>query len=143
MPKRYIQIPKAVQSRDPGTKEPIFTVEGKPDMLSLFLIHSKIMHNPKWGDNYKNMRAAEAIEEAFESALKSGSKYVELSEDDWVIYAEAAENPKTMFIGERGPVVMPGLGFHPTMVRQILPFLRPIIEAKDVRPVEEVAVEAA
>lgn len=146
MPTRYIEVLKAPQTRDPLSGELVFREDGSPDYITTFTIHERLMHNPKWVENYQNMRAAEAIEEAVETAQKSGSKYIELSEEDWLIYAEAAENPKSLFIGKNGPVIVAGPGIHPTLVRQILPFFRAIIEAKDRRPVkqeEPIVVSAA
>lgn len=131
MPKRYIEIPGPITLRDPRTKE-VLKDGDKEQIWDFGEFLNKLMHNPKWAENYTNMRSQAAIEEAYEEGKASG--ILELAEEDWIKLKDAAENPKTQFVSPLGPQVVPGYGLHPTMSRQIIPLVRAVVDAKTERP---------
>lgn len=131
MPNRYIVLPEAIVLRDPLTKEEFKSPDGKPEVWDFKTILNRLMGNPKWGESYANMRSQEAIEDAFENA-KDG--IVQIAEEDWNKLKDAAENPRYQHNGVMGAQVIGGLGIRPDVVRQLLPLLRPIVEAKAERP---------
>ena len=130
MPTRYIEIPDPITLKDPVSKAPL-TTDGQPEVWDFKQIISKIMSNPKWGESYAAMRAQAAIEDALAEA-KDGVMVI--AEEDWSKLKDAAENPRTQVITSMGPQVMAGFGVHPTLVRQLIPLLAPIVEAKTERP---------
>lgn len=142
MPKRFIEIPGPITLRDPRTKEVLKKADGGDEVWDFGEFLNKLMHNPKWAENYANMRSQAAIEEAYEEGKASG--IMELAEEDWKKLQEAAENPRTQFVGHLGPQVVPGYGLHPTMSRQIIPLVQAIVEAKTERPkLKDVSTQAS
>ena len=134
MPKRYIEVPGAVELREPITKKKLENKDGEPEVWNFTVILSKLMSNPKWAENYANMRSQEAIEVAYEEAISNGSGIMELAEEDWIKLKDAADNPRVQINGPMGLQLVPGYGLHPSMSRQILPLISPIMEAKTERP---------
>jgi len=131
MPTRYIEIPTPIILKDPVSKEPLLN-DGQPETWDFKLIISKIMSNPKWGESYAAMRAQAAIEDALAEA-KDGVMVV--AEEDWNRLKDAAENPRSQVITTMGPQVVQGFfGVHPTLARQLVPLLAPIVDAKTERP---------
>ena len=130
MPTRYIEIPEPVTLRDPVSKAPL-TTDGQPEVWDFKQIINKIMSNPKWGESYAAMRSQAAIEDALTDA-KDGVMII--AEEDWSKLKDAAENPRTQVITAMGPQVLSGFGVHPTLVRQLIPLIAPIVDAKTERP---------
>lgn len=131
MPTRYIEIPAPITIKDPVSKEPLLN-DGKLEIWDFKTMISKIMSNPKWGESYVAMRAQAAIEDALADA-KDGVMVV--AEEDWNRLRDAAENPRSQVITNMGPQVVQGFfGVHPTLARQLIPLLAPIMDAKTERP---------
>lgn len=130
MPTRYIEIPEPVTLKDPVSKA-VLTTDGQPEVWDFKQIINKIMSNPKWGETYAAMRAQAAIEDALADA-KDGVMVV--AEEDWTKLKDAAENPRTQVITTMGAQVISGFGVHPTLVRQLIPLIAPIVDAKTERP---------
>jgi hypothetical protein len=126
MPMRYIEIPADVTLRDPMTKEVLKDPDQKDQVWTFQMIINKLMSNPKWGESYAAMRSQAAIEDALAEA-KDGCMV--LSEEDWNKLKDAAENPRTAVITTMGPQAFQGFGLHPSLSRQLLPLLKPIVEA--------------
>lgn len=120
MPMRYVKIPEPITLLEPTTKEPLKDEKGetKPQKFSDFI--GKLLFNPMWAENYKNIKSARAIDRAFEKA--EPSTVVPLAEEDWKKLKDLVENPKG------------GYGYHAAVMPQLLPFLDAIIEASDKEP---------
>ena len=131
MPNRFIIIPEPVVLRDPVSKEEFKTEEGASQRWDFKTILNKLMNNPKWGESYANMRAQESIEDAFENA-KDGVMVV--AEEDWNKLKDAVETPRFQINSPMGVQVVGGFGIRPDVSRQLLPLLKPIVEAKTERP---------
>ncbi len=129
---RYISIPIPVALHDPLTKQALVNAEGLPETWDFGAILNKLMANPKWAETFANMRSQEAIENAFEESKTSG--VMALAEEDWVKLKDAAETPKTQINTVQGAQLVPGYGVHPSLSRQLISLVAPIIEAKHERP---------
>ncbi len=141
MPKRYIIIPGDVMIVDPETKAPVPNADGTQQSISFQAFVQRLMHNPKWVENYSNMRAQAAILEALSHKAWIGEKAVmELAEEDWVKLKEAVEFPRVEYTTNHGRQVVAGYGFHPTLAAQLLPLASSIVLAESSRPPEEKAV---
>jgi len=116
MPIKYVTVPEPIMLHDPVTKEELKDEKGvaKPQKFSDFI--GKLLFNPMWAENYKNIKSAKVIDEAF----SNGSEVVQLAEEDWKKLKELIENPKQT-----------GYGYHAAVMPQLLPFLDAIMEAKD------------
>ena len=125
MPIRSITIPDPVKLIDPVNKKEIPGDEvdketGKPKPAPAITMKDfvgKLLFNPMWAENYKNIKAAKAIDKAFDKVEGE----VQLAEDDWKKLKELVENPK-----------QGGYGYHAAVMPQLLPFLDAIMEAKEV-----------
>lgn len=126
MPIKYVTVPEPIMLHDPVTKEDLKDEKGetKPQKFSDFI--GKLLFNPMWAENYKNIKSAKAIDKAF----SNGSGVVQLAEEDWKKLKDLVENPKS------------GYGYHAAVMPQLLPFLDAIMDAKDSAPAEEKAAEA-
>lgn len=127
MPTRYIVIPQPITLKDPYTNEPLVGEGGKKEIWDFKVMIAKLMNNPKWAESYASMRIQEAIEKALDNA-KDG--VMVLAEEDWLKLKDAVESPRTQV----GSQVINGYGIHPSLGRQILPLLAPIMDAKTERP---------
>jgi hypothetical protein len=123
MPIKYVVVPEPILLRDPVTKEELKDEKGevKPQTFSDFI--GKLLFNPMWAENYKNIKSAKAIDKAF-SAVNG---IVQLAEEDWKKLKDLVENPKG------------GYGYHAAVMPQLLPFLDAIMEACDAAPEEKKA----
>lgn len=121
MPIKYVTIPEPIMLHDPVTKEELKDEKGvaKPQTFSEFI--GKLLFNPMWAENYKNIKSAKAIDKAF--SVSNG--VAQLAEEDWKKLKELVENPKG------------GYGYHAAVMPQLLPFLDAIMEAKDSGPEEK------
>lgn len=141
MPKRYIIIPGDVMIVDPETKAPVPNADGTQQSISFQSFVQRLMHNPKWVENYANMRAQAAILEALAHKAWIGDNAVmELAEEDWIKLKDAVEHPKVEYNTAHGRQVVSGYGFHPTLASQLLPLASSIVLAESSRPPEEKAV---
>lgn len=120
MPIKHVTVPESILLHDPVTKEELKDEKGvaKPQTFSEFI--GKLLFNPMWAENYKNIKSARAVDKAFDSA-KPGT-VVQLAEEDWKRLHDLIENPKG------------GYGYHAAVMPQLLPFLDAIMEAKDSTP---------
>lgn len=133
MPNRYVEIPPPVTVLDPTSNQPI--PDEKP--LDFDFVMTKLMSHPVWGESFAAMRSQDAIHDAWKNA-KDG--VMVLAEEDWTRLKQAVETPKiTAPTGQ----VIPGFGVHPTVVRQLVPLLNPIVEAKSERPKAKLKAEPA
>lgn len=121
MPFRYIIVPEPILLVEPATKEPLKDEQGetKPQTFADFI--GKLLFNPMWAENYKNIKSAKAIDKA----VSKNEKVVQLAEEDWKKLKDVAENPKGSY------------GYHVAVMPQLLPFLDAIMEAKDAAPEEK------
>lgn len=126
MPQRYITIPEPITLKDPKTKEPLKKQDGSFDMLSFSEFLHKVMFNPMWNQTVQNIKAADAINKAFDGA-KDG--VMVLAEEDWKKLESAVQNPVQQLITQMGAQNQPGFGYHPTLTPQLLPLIDAVLEA--------------
>lgn len=121
MPIKYIIVPEPIKLLDPLSKEVLTDEKGdeaKPVTFADFL--AKQLFTPMWGENYKNAKSARAIERACEAS----NGVIQLAEEDWKKLRDALDSPTET----------PKYGFHPAVVRQLLPFIDAVMDAKDTAP---------
>jgi len=115
---KYVLIPDDVQLLVNG--QPELTANGKVDSWSISrYLETVVLADPGIGTDYKSLKACFAIDAAFVKAIPG--KYVEVDEDHWKKIKETIENPK-------------GGGISPSILRQFLPFMDAIVEAKSDKP---------
>lgn len=139
MPTKFITIPDPVQFVDPRTKQ---TLTGPGNSLSFGDLLHKVMDNPKWGQTYKLIKAADAIMAAYDEA---DDNVMVLSEEDHKQLKEAVENPKVLVLFDSAPAqTQSGFGIHPRLSRQLIPLCDAVIlaEDKDPRKSEDSTVKA-
>ena len=136
---RYIKYPEGIVFKDRKTGEPVLGDKKEPVLFDMDTLMDKVVDNPKWNSTYKLGACMDDILTAWESRDEVNRVFV-LSEEDWKELLSAAENPVHMNITPRGVENVPGLGYHPRLLRQTLPFTECIVKAssKDPRVVEEV-----
>lgn len=117
---KYVLIPDDIQLLVNG--QPELDANGKVDSWSISrYLETVVLADPGIGTDYKSLKACFAVDEAFLKAVPG--KYVEVDYDHWEKLKETIENPK-------------GGGISPSILRQFLPFMDAIIEAKDTKPEE-------
>ena len=107
MPIKYVTIPAPITLVDPATKTVLKDEKGESVPVTFHDFVSKLLFNPLWAENYKNIKSAKAIESAFEA----NAKIAPLAEEDWKKLRDIVENPKG------------GYGYHAAVMPQLLPFL--------------------
>ena len=118
MPIRYVIIPKPIALVDPSSKKPLLDAPDKPTAPVTFSdFVGKLLFNPIWAENYKNIKSAKAVERAVDGA--EPGTVATLAEEDWKKLRDIVENPKG------------GYGYHAAVMPQLLPFLDAIMEAED------------
>jgi hypothetical protein len=130
MPQKKIVIPPPISFRNPANGEP---VEGPDGVLTFADFIGKLNSNPLWAETFQAAMAQRSINAALEASAKTtDSAHLLISEEDWKFLETAAKNPRTMIFGPGGSGVVPGLGFHPSLAGQIVPFQLSIINAETV-----------
>jgi hypothetical protein len=125
MPQKKIVIPPPIQFVEPTTGEAIESPDGKLDFATFL---AKINANPLWAETWQAAMAQRSISQA----MKAANGHLTISEEDWKFLETAAKNPRTMVMGPGGSGVVPGLGFHPALSGQVVPFQLAIINAETV-----------
>jgi hypothetical protein len=125
MPLKYVTIPEAITLLEPTTKEPLKDEKGVVKPVTFYDFIGKLLFNPKWAENYKAIKAAKAIDKAFEKAAPK--TVVQLAEEDWKRLHDLIENPAGQY------------GYHAAVMPQLLPFLDAIMEASDKEPTSAAA----
>lgn len=126
MPQKKITIPAPIHFTDPATGAPIDSPDGTLDFAAFM---AKLNSNPLWSETWQAGMAQRSINEA----LKTANGHLTISEEDWKFLEQAAKQPRTMIFGMGGQSgVIPGLGFHPSLSGQIVPFQLAIINAETV-----------
>jgi len=120
MPLKYITIPAAITLLEPTTKDPLKDEKGIVKPVAFYDFIGKLLFNPKWAENYKAIKAAKAIDRAFEKTQPGA--VVQLAEEDWKRLHDLVENPSGQY------------GYHAAVMPQLLPFLDAIMEAGDKEP---------
>lgn len=132
MPIRVIIVPDDIQLNDPKTGEPLETPktpERKDAAASTlwtwddFLQH--LLSHPQWIKSRDMIKKATAIEDAF----ADGKKKVELAEEDWEYLCTCIDEPETVTV--RGTTK--GFPWQPWVMRQVLPFLDAVADAKQLK----------
>lgn len=93
-----------------------------------------LLRNPLWGESYDHGEAQSSILASFKEAQARGQDYFDLAEADHKLLAHAAKLPRTVVTatddtGKLQNVVENGLGFHPALASQLVPYQRAIIKA--------------
>lgn len=122
MPKRKILIQPPVRIVDPMTSEPI---EGPEGALSFRDFFRKLFSNPLWNESFAAARAQDAIIRSIEEALTKKEDGFWVSEEDWKFLETCVNTPRFYANGQ----VLAGIGYHPAIARQILPFMTAVIDA--------------
>ena len=125
MPQKKIVIPPPIQFIEPSTGA---VLEGDDNKLSFDGFVARLNSNPMWGESWQAGMAQRSIAQA----MKTANGHLMISEEDWKFLETAAKNPRTMLMGPGGSGVVPGLGFHPALSGQIVPFQLAIINAETV-----------
>lgn len=126
MPQKKIVIPPPIHLLHPETGAPVEGPEGLFDFGSFL---NKLNSNPLWVESWQAGMAQRSIGAAFTSA-KEG--HFVISEEDWKFLETAAKNPRMMLLGAGQSAVIPGLGIHPSLAGQVIPFQLAIINAETV-----------
>ena len=125
MPQKRIAIPDPIRLVDPTTGLPL---EAPEATLNFAAFMAKINSNPLWAETLQAAMAQRSIN----AALASANGHLTISEEDWKFLETAAKTPKTMIVSPQGSGVVPGLGFHPSLAGQLVPFQLAIINAETV-----------
>jgi hypothetical protein len=125
MPQKKITIPVPIQFTDPATGVAIETPDGTLDFATFI---GKLQANPLWAETWQAALAQRAIN----AAMKDANGHLTISEEDWKFLETAAKQPRMMFMGPQGSGVIPGLGLHPSLSGQVVPFQLAIINAETV-----------
>jgi len=123
MPQKKITIPPAIQLIDPNTGVPVEPPTGTLDFQTFIL---KLFGNPLWVES----ALAAVAQRSINAALATADGHLTISEEDWKFLEAAAKNPRLMVMGAGGSQVIPGLGFHPSLAGQVVPFQLAIINAE-------------
>jgi hypothetical protein len=125
MPQKKIIIPAPIQFIDPTTGAPSDSPDGKLDFATFI---AKLNTNPLWAETFQAAMAQRSIS----AAMSTANGHLTISEEDWKFLETAAKTPRTMFLGPNGSGVITGLGYHPGLAGQIVPFQLAIINAETV-----------
>ena len=125
MPQKKITILAPIKFTDPSTGAPIETPDGLLDFASFM---AKLNANPLWAETWQAASAQRSIN----AAMKDANGHLTISEEDWKFLETAAKQPRTMVMSQQGSGVIPGLGFHPSLAGQVVPFQLAIINAETV-----------
>jgi hypothetical protein len=125
MPQKKITIPAPIKFVDPASG----TLLEAPDAtLDFAAFIGKLNSNPLWAETFQAAMAQRSIT----AAMATANGHLTISEEDWKFLETAAKNPRTMIMSGSGSGVMPGLGFHPSLAGQVVPFQLAIINAETV-----------
>ena len=125
MPQKKITIPAPIKFVDPATGAVIDTPDGTFDFAAFM---GKLNSNPLWAETFQAAMAQRSIN----AAMSTANGHLTISEEDWKFLETAARAPKTMIVGPNGSGVIAGLGFHPSLSGQVVPFQLAIINAETV-----------
>jgi hypothetical protein len=125
MPQKKITIPAPIKFVDPSSGEPL---ESPDATLAFAAFIAKLNSNPLWAETFQAALAQRSIS----AALATANGHLTISEEDWKFLETAARTPKTMIVSPQGSGVVPGLGFHPSLAGQVVPFQLAIINAETV-----------
>jgi hypothetical protein len=123
MPQKKITIPAPIKFVDPASGVPL---EASDATLDFTVFMAKLNSNPLWAETFQAAMAQRSIT----AALATANGHLTISEEDWKFLEMAAKNPKTMIMTGSGSGVIPGLGFHPSLAGQVVPFQLAIINAE-------------
>lgn len=118
---KYVQVEEDIQIMADGEK--LKEAGGKvmkPWSFSRYL-EDVVLANPTMGAGYKSVNSCAIMEKQFKEA--SPGSWVPVEDEHWNMLKNAVEEPK-------------GIGVHPVILRQLLPFTKAILEAKDEKPNE-------
>jgi len=118
---RYVKVPEDIQIMVNG--KPWVESDGtvmKPWSLPRY-IENIVLADPAIGTDYKSLKACFEIDAKFKLAVLD--EWVELEEAHWEILRSTIENPK-------------GGGVSPSILRQFLPFMDAVLEAKNEKPAD-------
>jgi hypothetical protein len=125
MPQKKITIPAPIQFTDPASGALIETPDGTLDFAAFI---GKLQANPLWAETWQ----AAVAQRAINAAMKDANGHLTISEEDWKFLETAAKQPRTMVMSQQGSGVIPGLGFHPSLSGQVVPFQLAIINAETI-----------
>ena len=116
---KYVQVPKDIQITVNG--EPWKDSDGavmKPWPFSRYL-ENIVLADPGIGTDYKNLKACSIVDANFKNS--ASGECVEVEDAHWEMLKNTIENPK-------------GGGIPSNILRQFLPFMDAILEAKSEKP---------
>lgn len=131
MIQRYVKVPPTIVLKNPLSGESVLDAAGAPTEITFKSFIHCLLSNPKWHDTYSNVKSSSAITTAVDEWIASGVIF--LNQEDWEKLEEAAQNPKQVLIGQMGPVIVTGYGFHPSVSPQLIPFIEAVINAEAMR----------
>lgn len=121
----WIEFPAQINLIDPITGGDL--LKG-PFTMGTFL--TQIWHNPIWNESFAAACAQSSIKEAYEQAVagyedKKNALGMLLDEDIWKMLKLACEKPRFQV----GQTIYAGIGYHPLVASQIVPFQAAVINA--------------
>ena len=116
---RYVEVKREIQVMMDG--EPWKETDGSTMGPWSFLryLANIVLPDPAMGTGYKALKACALIEQQFKDAAPHA--YVAVEEEHWNILKAAIENPK-------------GGGIHSGVLRQFIPFMDAVLDAKSEKP---------
>lgn len=119
---KYIEVKEAIPIVVNG--HPWMDSDGSkmPSWSFVRYLENIVLPDPAIGTKYKELKACSILEKQFESAAPG--KWVGVEDAHWEMIKVAVEEPK-------------GGGIHPGVLRQFLPFMDAILDAKAEKPRED------
>ena len=116
---KYIHVPKDIQIMVNG--KPLENVAGEIENIWTFshYLENIVLADPAVGTTYGDLKACSIVEDRFKNA--PSDTWVGVEDAHWERLKKTIENPK-------------GGGVHPSILRQLIPFMDAIIEAKSKKP---------
>lgn len=129
---KYVHVPKDIQIMIPNPcplcRASVGDVNVKAEMWShARYVDNIILPDPAIGTEYKSLKACSIMDANFKNAIVG--KCVEVEDAHWEMLKTAIENPK-------------GGGISSSILRQFLPFMDAVLEAKSEKPTEQSDTEA-
>lgn len=122
---KYIRKADPIMQRNPITKE---VIENAPSIGLKELWDGTLTHDKRVSVNYKSIRSAHNISDAFEKPLKGkDSEWYRLADNDYDLLKQVAEEPNGLR-ADKEP------GYPGGVFTQIFPILASIMEAVSEEP---------
>lgn len=118
---RYVQVKEEIQAIVNGKPWKEDTGEVMPPWSFSNYLEYVVLPDPAMGRGYKALKACALIEKQFDGVPPG--EWVQLEEEHWNMMKLTIEHPK-------------GSGIHPGVLRQFIPFMDAVVEARVDKPSE-------